>query len=79
MDQDTIRNMLEIQQSAYKDATALLFDTLHKRIEDQNKLLYDLRGSLEFSQEELRETRATVSQCKATIDFQGKELVELKN
>ena len=38
MDLDTIKDLLEIQKSAYKDATTLLFDTLNKRIEDQNKL-----------------------------------------
>ena len=79
MDLDTIKSLLEIQQSSYKDATALLFDTLNKRIEDQNKILYELRGSLEYSQEELRETRAAVSQCKEKIAAQDKELTELKN
>ena len=57
MDSDELTKILSIQQKAFTDATQLLFNSLNQRIEDQNKLIYDLKHSLEFSQSELRETK----------------------
>ena len=54
MNLDTIKNPPEVQQFAYNDfiLLVLLFGILNKWIEYQNKVLYELQGSYEYSQEE---------------------------
>ena len=63
--------ILEIQQKAYKDATEILFNALNSRIDDQARLITDLRVSLEFSQSELSDVK------NANIDLK-KESVDMK-
>ena len=78
MDLDTFKELLNAQQSAYRDATAMLFDSLNKRIEDQNSKLYELQKSLEFSQEELRITKTELSTYKKEFRIQAKQMEEFK-
>ena len=49
INKDDIQNLMDYQQRAYKDATEILSNALNTRIEDQNKLLYELRNSLEWN------------------------------
>ena len=64
MNSEELNRILEVQQRAYSDATQMLFNSLNQRIEDQNKLIYELKSSLEFSQAELKESRKEVSGYK---------------
>ena len=57
MNSEELTKILSIQQKAYNDATQMLFNSLNQRIDDQNKLIYDLKNSLEYSQAELRDTK----------------------
>ena len=65
------KEILDIQLQAYKDATSILFTSLNDRIENQNKTIYDLRQSLEFSQEELKEIRTEL--CNRTHDVNNQK------
>ena len=78
MDKDTLKEFLLVQQAAYKDATSLLFDSLNKRIDDQNAKLFELQKSLEFSQEELRVAKDEIKVCKNDIRDQDRQLEGLK-
>ena len=64
---DEINKILAIQQSAYKDATTLLFNSLNQRIDDQNKLIYEQRHSLEFSQNDLRDMKNKYDQVYTEV------------
>ena len=79
MDMERIRELLNIQQSAYKDATTILFDSLNKRIEDQNNKLYEFQKSLEFSQDELKIAKAELSSCKKELASQTKQIDVFKS
>ena len=57
MNKEDINMILEIQQKAYKDATEILFSSLSSRVDDQTKMIHDLRVSLEFSQSELSDMK----------------------
>ena len=57
MNKEDINMILEIQQKAYKDATEILFSSLNSRVDDQTKMIHDLRVSLEFSQSELSDMK----------------------
>ena len=57
MNKEDINMILEIQQKAYKDATEILFSSLNSRVNDQTKMIHDLRVSLEFSQSELSDMK----------------------
>ena len=59
-----IKEFMSLQQDAYKDATSLLFNSLNKRIEDQNDIIFELRRSLEYSQNELQSVKTDLSDCK---------------
>ena len=78
MDKDILKEFLLVQQAAYKDATSLLFDSLNKRIDDQNAKLFELQKSLEFSQEELRVAKDEIKVCKNDIRDQDRQLEGLK-
>ena len=62
-----IKELLEVQQNAYKDSTMMLFSSLNERIDQQNRLINDLRLSLEFSQQELREVKDDLKACKLKL------------
>ena len=49
MKKEDINMILEIQQKAYKDASEILFNSLNSRIDDQAKIINDLKVSLEYS------------------------------
>ena len=72
MSKDEINMLLDIQQKAYKDSVELLFSSLSKRIEDQNKLIFDLKYSLEFTQEETRTLKTDLDKLKKESDEQKK-------
>ena len=78
MDLNSVKELLNVQQSAYKDATAILFDSLNKRIDDQNNKLYEFQKSLEFSQEELRTTKNELSTCKRELINQTRQMEEFR-
>ena len=61
MNTEELERILKIQQNAYSEATQILFNSLNLRIEEQNKLIYELKNSLEFSQAELKESRKELS------------------
>ena len=79
MDLESIKELMALQQSAYKDATTILFDSLNRRIEDQNNKIYELQKSLEFSQEELRNAKTELSTCKKELANHTRQLDENKN
>ena len=60
----TVKELMALQQSAYKDATSMLFDSLHKRIEEQNNTIFELRRSLEFSQTDIKDLKNELKQCQ---------------
>ena len=74
MSTNEIKQLLEIQQNAYKEATSMLFSSLNERIEAQNKLIYDLRLSLEYSQKELQETKSELRICKSDLKIINENL-----
>ena len=43
IDISTVKELMEIRQNTYQDATSMLFDSLHKRIEKQNNRIFELR------------------------------------
>ena len=61
------KEILEMLQNIFKDATSLLFTSLNQRIEDQNKLIYELRHSLEFSQEEIKEIKTKLTKSDTEL------------
>ena len=76
---DEIRVILEIQQSAFKDASNLLFTSLNHRIDEQNKIIYELRHSLEFSQEELRTMKNDARAMSKKIHDNESEISEQRD
>ena len=79
MSTNEINQLLEIQQNAYREATNMLFSSLNERIEAQNKLIYDLKLSLEFSQKELEETKSELKICKSDLKNINETLIEKVN
>ena len=59
-----IKELLEIQQNAYRDATTILFKSMNDRIESQNQMIYELRRSLEFSQDEIKDIKLELANSK---------------
>ena len=57
MKKEDITLILEVQQKAYKDATEILFGSLNSRIDEQTKIIQDLKRSLEFTQSEIDELK----------------------
>ena len=62
MASEELSKLFSIQQSIYNDATQLLFNSLNQRIEDQNKIIYELKHSLEFTQAELLESKSKLAE-----------------
>ena len=68
---EDVKEMMSIQLTAFKEASSVLFQSSSIRIEEQNKLIYELKQSLEFTQRELQDVKADVTRLKT-------ENVELK-
>ena len=64
IDISTVKELMEIRQNTYQDATSMLFDSLHKRIEEQNNTIFELRRSLEFSQTDIKDLQNEILHCK---------------
>ena len=79
MSKDEINMLLDIQQKAYKDSVELLFSSLSKRIEDQNKLIFDLKYSLEFTQEETRTLKTDLDKLKKESDEQKMNILSARS
>ena len=83
---DDLNLILDVQQKAYKDATELLFNSLNNRIEDQNKVIYDLKKSLEFTQAELQDIKTKnensqreIQELNSIVSDQARAITDLKN
>ena len=76
VDLSYVKELMTIQQNAYRDATSLLFNSLHKRIEDQNNVIYELRKCLEFSQQDITEMKKELTECKNQLSQNSIKLVE---
>ena len=74
IDLDAFKEFMSLQQAAYKDATSLLFTSLNQRIDDQNKTIFEMRRSLEFSQNELQDMNTKLSKYSEIIEQQEKRL-----
>ena len=72
-----IKEILDIQQVAYRDATNMLFASLSQRIDDQNKLIFDLKYSLEFSQDEIKLMEKEATEYRKKFDDQSKLINDL--
>lgn len=59
-----MKELLALQLNAYKDATSLLFESLNKRIDDQNNTIFELRRSLQYSQEDIKDMKKELIECK---------------
>ena len=68
IDKENLTVILEMQQKIYKDASEILFNSLHNRIEEQNKVICELRKSLEYSQLEVEEIKKKVNTSQLEID-----------
>ena len=68
--------ILEIQQKSYKDAAEILLNSLNSRIDDQAKIINDLKVSLEFSQSELHDVKNTNMILKNETSAMKAEMVE---
>ena len=66
--------ILEIQQKAYRDSTDLLFSSLNRRLDEQCKLINDLKYSLEFTQDETRTLKTDFEKLKKESDEQKKTI-----
>ena len=73
-----LEELIKVQQSAYRDFTSILFESLTAKVEEQNKFIFELRKSLEFSQSELNDVKHDLTNCKKTIDAQDKVINENK-
>ena len=69
IDLSSVKDLMALQQDAYRDATSLLFNSLNKRIEDQNNTIYELRKSLEFSQQDIIEVKKELSECRKQLSM----------
>ena len=86
IDKESLTALLEMQQKAYKDASELLFNSLNNRIEDQNRTIYELKKSLEYSQQEIEGMKSKVTssqneinELKRTVNDQNTLIEKLKN
>ena len=57
---EDIKDMMDIQLTAFKEASTVLFQLSNSRIEEQTKLIYDFKNSLEFTQKELQDLKSEV-------------------
>ena len=58
-----MKELLALQLNAYKDATSLLFESLNKRIDNQNNTIFELRRSLQYSQEDIKDMKKELMEC----------------
>ena len=65
---EEITDILNMQQKIYKDAVGMLFSCVTQRVDDQFKLLQELRTSLEFSQSEVASLKNELKDAKKQID-----------
>ena len=72
----SMKDLLALQQSAYRDATSLLFDSLHKIIENQNNTIFELRKSLEYSQQDIIDIKKELLECKKQISDNSTKMNE---
>ena len=72
----TLKELLILQQNAYKDATSILFETLNKRIDDQNNTIFELRRSLEYSQDDIRDIKKDLRDCKNQLSNDSMKIEE---
>ena len=86
IDKENLQLILDIQQKSYKDATEILYNALNNKLEEQTKLIYDLKNSLEFTQAEFdslklenNELKKDVTDLKLIVDKQEKMIEELKD
>ena len=62
---EEIREMMNIQLAAFREAAALLFESSNSRIEEQNRLIYEFKHSLEFTQKEFQDLKAEVTKLRS--------------
>ena len=62
---EEIRDMMNIQLAAYREASTVLFDSSNTRIEEQTKLIYEFKHSLEFTQREFQDLKAEMTKLKS--------------
>ena len=67
---------MALQQDAYRDATSLLFNSLNKRIDEQNNTIFELRKSLEFSQQDIVEVKKELMECKKQLSMNSLKIDE---
>ena len=71
--------VLQIQSTAYKEATQMIFDSLNGRVNDLFKTVIELQHSLEFSQAELKDTRDSLAQATTELNECKVKLREQEN
>ena len=65
---DEIADILEIQQKIYKDAINMLFSSVNQRVDDQCKMIQELKSSLEYSQSEISCLKQELAVAKKQIE-----------
>ena len=82
---DELTNVLDMQQKIYRDAVTMLFSSVTQRVDDQCKMLQELKSSLEFSQtdisclkQELAVARNQIEDSKRIISDQSKTITALQ-
>ena len=73
---EEIADILDIQQKIYRDAVSMLFSSVNQRVDDQCKMLQELRTSLEFSQSEIVCLKQDLIESKKEIEDSKKLLYE---
>ena len=74
-----IKDLLEMQQSIYKDMTTILFSTLSKKVDDQQNVILDLKHSLEFSHAEIVDIKSLLKQSNAELNQYKKKIADQEN
>ena len=64
-----LNEILETQRKAYYDVTSIMVENMNKRLDDQNKLIFELRHSLEFSQKELADVSNELKLCREELSI----------
>ena len=80
-----IKDLIDSQQRAFKDCFETLFLPLSQKVDEQANIIYELRRSLEFTQNEFQETKNELLSSKSHITKlqelnheQSTEISELK-
>ena len=71
--------IFQIQSTAYKEATQMIFDSLNGRVNDLFKTVIELQHSFEFSQAELKDTRDSLAQATTELNECKVKLREQEN